>query len=433
MRVIGNHLTTMAVSQTPGVQVIGTCGSCWLQTMNPSVEPFAQMVPDFVREEAVFSSVVSSFSQHGDNMNRKNLVSAVACVSMLASIAATAQAQTNVQIFGLMDLGVERVNNFGATASSSITRMQFGTVPSRLGFRGTEDLGGGLQATFNLEMGINSDAGTLMNAGRAFGRNSTVGLSGPWGSVTAGRQLTHLATSMANSDLMGPGAYGLGSLDSYLPNVRADNSISYRGTFSGLTVGAMYSVGRDVANTNSPGGTNCAGEIAGNSQACKTVSVVLKYDAAAWGVAFGSDRIHGGPGAFGGLTSSEKNDTRSTINGYMQFGPAKLTAGLLRRNNDGDSAVPRSDILWVGGSYTTGPWVLEAQLNRLNFKNSPSDANLIALRTTYLLSKRTAVYATAGHIKNSGTLSRTVNGFPGLTTAPGGSQSGIMAGVRHVF
>src|SRR5688572_10258246 len=164
-----------------------------------------------------------------------------------------AGAQSNLQTYGLLDLGVEHVDGKGHQGSISTTRMQFGTLPSRLGFRGAEDLGEGIQATFNLEMGFNADTGGLANGGRSFGRTSTVGLSGNWGAITTGRQLTFLFWSMTESDTMGPGAYSSSSLDPYLANIRADNSIAYRGKFGPWTVGALYSLGRDVVATNSPG------------------------------------------------------------------------------------------------------------------------------------------------------------------------------------
>lgn len=344
--------------------------------------------------------------------------------------AASSHAQSTTQIYGIADLGYEHVQGGGI----SITRSQFGTVPSRLGYRGAEDLGGGLKAVFNLESGINIDTGSLMNAGRMFGRTSTVGLSSAgYGTITAGRQLTFLFWAMNEADTMGPGAYSSSSLDSYLANIRADNSIAYRGNFGNFTVGALYSLGRDVANTNSPGGTNCPGEVANDSRACRVYSGMLKYDVPAWGAAIGSDRIYGGSNAFGGLNRSSLSDTRVTANGYVRLSNWKLTAGYLYRDNEGDPRKPRSDMWWVGAGYTVGPWLLEAQLFKLDFKNSPDGADLIALRGTYFLSKRTALYATAGHISNSGKSALSVNGFPGIPTVAGASQTGVMTGMRLTF
>ena len=113
----------------------------------------------------------------------------------MAALAAACgvQAQSNVTIYGVLDSGVEHLTNVGATRSG-LTRMPgLGvSVPSRLGFRGTEDLGGGLKAVFTLESGFGTDTGTLNQGGRFFGRQAFVGLSGSWGAVTLGRQYSML-------------------------------------------------------------------------------------------------------------------------------------------------------------------------------------------------------------------------------------------------
>jgi predicted porin len=117
----------------------------------------------------------------------------IIAITALAGLAVTALAQpapagSSVTIYGLADLGVEHLTNVGA-GGSSLTRMPglTGSLPSRLGFRGSEDLGGGLKAVFTLEMGLALDTGTLNQGGRGFGRQAFVGLAGPWGAVTLGR------------------------------------------------------------------------------------------------------------------------------------------------------------------------------------------------------------------------------------------------------
>ena len=167
------------------------------------------------------------------------------------------------------DTAVEHVTNVGV-AGGGLTRMPSltGSSPSRLGFRGTEDLGDGLRALYTLEMGFAPDSGSSNQGGRLFGRQAFVGLSGPWGSVTLGRQYTMLFWSMLDADILGPNIYSSVSLDSYIANARADNALAYRGTFGEFTLGATYSFGRDVVNAGpSPGGTNCAGESATDKKA----------------------------------------------------------------------------------------------------------------------------------------------------------------------
>lgn len=352
----------------------------------------------------------------------------------LALAAACAHAQTSVTLYGTVDLPVEHLTNAGG---GSLTRMPglTGSVPSRLGFRGVEDLGGGLRALFTLEQGISVDSGSLNQGGRAFGRQSWVGLANEWGQLSLGRQYSMLFWSQNDADLLGPNMFGSGSLDNYLPNARVDNAIAYRGTFGGLSLGATWSPGRDAVNAGpSPAGTNCAGESNTDHQACRQWSLLAKYDSKDWGVAAAVDNMRGGAGAFAGLTSSSLTDQRTTLDGWVRFSALKLGAGLIQRKNEGSATTPHSDLWYAGASYPIGPVLLEGEFFKLDFKDSANGAKLWALRSTYFLSKRTALYATAGHIANSGTLALSVsNAAAGGAPNPGGSQTGIGAGIRHSF
>jgi predicted porin len=344
---------------------------------------------------------------------------------------------STVTQYGLVDTGAEYVSNVGPSGSRLLRMPSLtGSLPSRLGFRGSEDLGDGLRAIFVLEAGIALDTGTSLQGGRFFGRQAFVGFSGGWGTLTFGRQYTMLFWSILDADILGPNIYSSASLDSYIANARADNSIVYRGTFSGLTLGASYSLGRDVINAGpSPAGTNCAGEGVPDNQACREWSALLKYDTAMWGAALAIDELHGGPGAFAGLTSSAMKDTRVSANGYVKLAGGQLSAGLIRRNNDASALTPRSDLWYVGASYPVTPFLtLDAELFRLKFQDSANKADMGALRATYSLSKRTAVYATAGRINNAGALAISVSGgAAGSNPVAGASQNGAMVGVRHSF
>ncbi|MCW5237469.1 porin [Verminephrobacter eiseniae] len=356
----------------------------------------------------------------------------------LLATCAGVSAQSSVTVYGLMDLAVERVTNVGPI-HGQVTRMPSltGSLPSRLGFRGTEDLGGGLSAGFTLEMGIAPDSGALNQGGRSFGRQSFVSVGGPWGTVGMGRQYTALYWSLLGSDVMGPSLHTFANLDSYIPNTRTDDSISYRGNFfDGLSVGATYSLGRDVVNAGpSPAGTHCPGESATDKRACRGWSAYAKYDKPTWGVAIAIDEIRGGPGAFGGLILSSMKDTRSTLNGYLKFGEIKIGGGLIPRNNDASVATPRSDLWFIGLSYPLTPvLILDAQYSQLKFDRSANKATHPVARVTYFLSKRTAVYASVGHITNRGSLALAVSAAqPGSAPVAGGSQNGVGFGLRHSF
>lgn len=348
---------------------------------------------------------------------------------LLAATTLSASAQSSVSLYGIVDLGVEHLTNVGANGNG-LTRMPnlTGSVASRLGLRGAEDLGGGLRAVFNLEAGLGPDSGVLNQGGRMFGRQATVGLQSSWGTFTVGRQSTMLAWALVDGDTLGPGIYSSTSLDSYIAGARVDNSIGWQGTFSNLTLGATYSLGRDS--------TNCGGESAVDSKDCREWSVLTKYDAPSWGTAFAVDKLWGGAGGTGGLASSALTDTRTVFNGYAKVGASKITAGLIRRNNQGSTTTPKSNLYWIGASYpVTSTFTLDGQIFRLDFKDSANRATLFAARGTYSLSKRTAVYGTVGRIGNDGTLavSASAGTAAGGAPAAGESQTGVMFGIRHAF
>lgn len=370
-------------------------------------------------------------------MKRLLIASSFAFSSLAFGQAAPADAlRSSLTLYGLIDTGVEYITHVGP-ANSSLTRMPSLTAssPSRWGLRGSEDLGGGLRALFVLESGFAPDTGALNQGGRMFGRQSLVGLSGPWGTLSFGRQYTMYFWSLTGADVLGPNSYGLAALDSYIPNARADNSVAYQGRFGNFTLGGTYSLGRDTVNAGpSPAGTNCAGELAGDSKACREFSGMVKYDSRAWGAAIAMDRLYGGSGAFGGLTSSSLTDTRTSVNGYINLASVKIAGGLIHRQNDG-SITPRSDIWYLGAVYPLNEkWTADAQASKLSYKSSSNDATLLVARATYSLSKRTAAYVMVGHIKNGGSLALTVSsGSVGSNPVAGRSQSAVMVGLRHSF
>lgn len=358
----------------------------------------------------------------------KYLCGALAMTAGLCSSAAMAQ----VVIYGIVDTGVEYVTNTNA-AGKSVVKMPSltGSFPSRIGFKGTEDLGGDLKAFFVLENGFAPDTGVQGQGGRLFGRQANVGLKNSYGTLTLGRQVNMTFMSMLKADVMGPNIHGMSNMDGYLPNSRSDNAIGYLGKFSDFTVGATYSLGRDVSAAGGPAATNCAGEAAGDSKACRQVTGLLAYDTKSFGVVTAYDKLYGGPGAAGGLTNSSYNVERISLNGYALVGEAKIGMGLIKRKTHA-AADNTADLYYLGVSYPfANSWVLDTQVSRLDVKNSPDASSLLAARATYNFSKRTAVYGSVGHIRNNGNAAIAVGA--GDSVGVGMSQTGIMAGIRHSF
>lgn len=360
-----------------------------------------------------------------------------AAIGLMASLGAiAAHAQSNVQIYGILDSGVEHLSGGG----TSVTRMPTvtgGFMASRLGFRGTEDLGGGLKANFVMEMGLGADTGALQQSGRGFGRQSYVGLSGDWGSLTLGRQYTMGLYAMIGSDLMGPAVFGLGSLDAHLPNTRLDNAIIYRGKFGNFDVGAGYSTGRD-----SMAPSNCGGE--DGTSSCDAYTAMIKYDNKQWGVALAYDRMKGKAGSsyFGlpsvaGPITSAGHDDHVYLTGFAMLGQTRLGAGMIHRELTGAAnGTYKSDQYYVAVSHPVTPnVVVDATYTYLNAKQKDADAQLLAVRGSYLLSKRTKVYALVGHARNQSGVGYSVSGGTAAPVSPGlgNNQTGVMVGVTHTF
>jgi predicted porin len=352
----------------------------------------------------------------------------------LAAACGTASAQSQVTIYGIVDTGIEYVTNANP-AGGSMLRMPSltGSFPSRFGFRGAEDLGGGLSALFVLESGFAMDGGTLAQGGRLFGRQAYVGLKSSYGSLTLGRQSNMTFYSLLKSDVMGPSIHAVTNMDTYLPNARSDNSIAYMGKFANMTVGASYSLGRDAspAGAAGPSATNCAGEVAADARACRQFTALLGYDNAAYGVTASYDVQHGNLGATNGLTSSAHKDARVAFSGYAMVGAAKIGGGLLQRRTRALAATD-SDLYFIGASVPFAvQWVLDTQYAQLNVKGTSNKSALATARLSYLLSKRTALYTSLGHIRNRGAAALPVDA--GGTVGKGINQAGLMAGIRHTF
>lgn len=355
---------------------------------------------------------------------------------LMAAAFAPAFAQSNVEMYGSIDVSLERVTNANA-AGDSLTRMPSlsgGLMPSRVGFRGTEDIGGGLKAIFVMESGFSPDTGAMGQGNRLFGRQAWVGLAGNWGQVTLGRNYSMLFGSFMDTDVMGPVQFSIGSLDSYLPNSRQDNSIAYRGKSGALGYGATYSLGRDASAAGGPTATNCGGELANDHRACRNWSAMLKYDGNNWGVVGAYDRYNGGPGATAafGPANSTLSDTRTHVGAYATVGNVKLAGGYIGRKNEGDAAHPKSVLSYFGISYQVDPRVLiDAQVSRLDVRRSANRTDLFSARVQYILSKRTSVYLMGGRVNNDGAAAIALSA--GSSVGVGLAQTGVLVGMKHTF
>lgn len=191
------------------------------------------------------------------------LTKSLLAVAVLGSIASTtAWADTTVTLYGLLDTGLEYQNakvgsgdsNYAANGSGSKSSIGMGTgleSESRWGMKGSEDLGGGLQANFVIESGFSSSDGTNKGneSGRLFGRQATVGLSAPtWGSVDLGRNYTVSSNYLGDIDPFGTDFMqaSMGTTFSAANTVRYDNEVMYQTpTWGGFNFALAYSFNYD--------------------------------------------------------------------------------------------------------------------------------------------------------------------------------------------
>jgi predicted porin len=193
----------------------------------------------------------------------------------LPVLAGTAHAQSSVTLYGLADAGIVYINN--QSGHSNVQMVNGQTNGSRVGFRGAEDLGGGMKAIFTLENGFDTSNGKLLQGSRLFGRQAFVGLETPYGSVTMGRQydpMTRYIGEIAATSMWAWVGTHPGDFDNLNSNFRINNSIEYRSpTFHGLTIDGIFAPGGTPGNF----ATNRIYTVGANYQN-GPVTVALAYD-----------------------------------------------------------------------------------------------------------------------------------------------------------
>jgi predicted porin len=350
----------------------------------------------------------------------------VLSLAVLAALAVggAAHAQSNVQVYGLIDAGVEHLNHANANQDSVTKVISGGKNTSRWGFRGTEDLGGGLKAVFGLEGGIQADTGVADNP--MFKRQAFVGLDGKLGRIIIGRSFTTTYDFVlafdplgyapnyswaTSTNASGPSKYGM--------TTAFDNLVKYSGATGDFKYGATIGLG----------------EQAGNAADSRKYSVATSWTHAAFGLMGAYEQINGNTVA---ATGNRDETTAYHVGADYNAGDWRLTAGMRGYKlvaGRAATADVRADTYWGGVTYSIKPAVtVTGAIYRVNVKNVASgqdaDPTMYVLRGLYALSKRTDLYAVAGYAKAKNgktvSLSRDDPGF-------GSTQTGITAGVQHRF
>ena len=338
------------------------------------------------------------------------------------AVSGAAMAQSSVTLFGIVDTGFGYVDNaVGSDNKYGLTNS--GNATSRIGFRGVEDLGGGLKAGFWLEGEIFADDG---GSGLNFKRRSTVSLQGGFGEVRLGRDQVAGYNKTSSYDLFGQTGIGqfygwtnwTGSSTADAAGVRNDNLISYYSPdFSGFKAGFSY--GFD--------------EKTGSDKSGRYVGGVVSYDNGPLSVALSYDQRKLAYAA--GVTGDK--DTL-TVGASYDFGAAKLSG--IAQQAKYEYSVGGGDDKYnsyaVGVSAPVGAaGVVKAQYALYDQKAIDSKAHQISLGYVHSLSKRTAVYGTVSYLKNKDNSNMGLSAKSLNTSGPGvgENQTGLQVGIRHAF
>ena len=335
----------------------------------------------------------------------------------LAVLAASgaAMAQSSVTLYGVLDTGL--TYSKGEESVYGMTHVG-GNVNSRLGFRGVEDLGNGLKATFNLESGFSADDGTnyMGQDGLAFTRTSTVGLAGNFGEVRLGRMLTSSYLAVSRYDAFGDTGIGASLAWNSTETgyaARTQNAISYSSpNFSGFKIGAEYGFGEKQKARDS-----------------RYFGMGATYDNGPLSLGLGYDRLNSN--TMDGLLAASDLKTVH-LGGAYNFGVAKLLAFYKQSKV---SNAPKFKTFGLGVSAPVGAaGEVRASYNNYKISDDNGKADQLSLGYVHNLSKRTALYGTYAYIKNKDGLAFQLNGaMAGAGLKDGEKQHGLQLGVRHAF
>ena len=374
--------------------------------------------------------------------------------AVAVTLAVPAFAQNSVTLYGVIDEGFNYTNNVGGQHAYE---MGDGYVQgSRWGLKGTEDLGGGLKAVFQLENGFNLNTGGLRQGSRMFGRQAYVGLADDkFGTVTLGRQYDSLVDYLAQTTANGNWAGALFSHpydnDNTDNSFRVDNTVKYTSpTFAGLQFGGtysfsnstgfaanrQYSVGGQYANgglllaaaylqANQPGST--VGGAISQTGDSNFPSALLRVFGAGVNYTFGPATL-----GFAYTNTYMKQPTGTEYLGGSIL-PATGTLSNLRfQNFELNGKYQLTPALFLGAMYT----YTRASFNATSGKANPV-YHQFGVMADYNLSKRTDVYVQGAYQHAAGDKTGTALDFAAVPGADDASsnrnQLVARVALRHKF
>ena len=338
-------------------------------------------------------------------------------LATLTAFAGAASAQSSVTLFGIVDAAYGHVSAGGRSVTGISNS---GLNSSRLGFRGVEDLGGGMRAGFWIEGALSNDDGNA--AGLTFQRRSTLSLMGNFGEVRLGRDYTPTFWNTTVYDAFGtngvgssmtPGLISVVGIATNTTAVRSNNTIAYflPGGLGGFTGQFQYGFGEVASNAVNKGQGNYFG-------------MRLGYGAGPLAFNFATGTVKGVSGA--------TNVKTTNIGASYDFGAIKP---MLFWGNEKAGTGAKVSAWELSAVAPMGAGELRAAYSRYDVANSANDWNKFALGYGYNLSKRTQLYSTYARVSNKGTQNRSVsnNGLSAGLAAAGGGSTGYEFGIRHSF
>lgn len=345
--------------------------------------------------------------------------------------AGMASAQSSLTFYGAVDTSLQHVSNSGGANGTAVSSS--GYNGSRFGLRGTEDLGGGLSASFWMEAALLSDNGTGQatntnnqasgtataaagTQGITFNRRSFVGLAGGWGEIRLGRDYTPQAMNLLLFDPFG--AVGLGGTQMFYGELKLANSQT--GLRASNTVGyllpgktgfygqAQYYLGENASN-------------AANSKDGRGGGVRIGWAGGPIDVAAG----------YGKTTYVAGDFKLSNLGASYDFGSAKLML-MLSRDESGPVAAKGWQLGATARAGASGHLRLAYARYKTNATAQNPTSSKLSVGYVHNLSKRTALYTTYARVNNSGGASSTAGGTFG-SPAANRASTGYDVGIRHNF
>lgn len=350
---------------------------------------------------------------------------AIATICSMTVVTAS-HAQSSVTLYGITDASILYTSKTFNLSTGAIEGRQFsmqsaGENATRLGLRGIEDVGGGIAAIFNLESGIDISNGGYANSnGEFFGRQAWVGITGGFGTLTAGLQFSPFLLSIFSIDSRGLKQYGSG-LITYVDNVIVTglfnpNSVMYTSPeIAGVQARAMYAFGGTPGNFKA--GEQYSGSLSYHYRGLLLTGAMYS------GNSGGAAAVIPNPStvAFAGrnIGASYSFDRLSIKAAYTLY---KVAGSFDNRVISGGLTYSFTPAISIDG----GAWYTH------DGNNSNNHSILGSLGVDYFLSKRTTLYTQVAFVNNHG-LMNTGLAINGALFGVPGSQVAADVGIRHSF